>query len=225
MVTVAAAAPAFAASPCTTSYEYRLDWGTTPYTRNSDNLGTATIAGPAVGAQSVNVEFRSTKNGTGARAADNLTVTPGGGIGGQPATEKALQLFHSSPSTSGYANRQDLVIRFSSPVTGLAFTISDIDSLDDNGNDRDYWDHVALTGTYQAALAPGVEGSGTQSLPWKMSNQNNSIAETNGAGNVRVTYAGSVQEITVSFWNGAGVNAKGQHAIFVNDLTFTTPGC
>lgn len=224
VVTVAAAAPAFAASPCATDYNLRLDWGTTTYAKASANLGTATVTAGA-GTSPVTVSFASTKNGTGVRAASNLTVTTQTNVGGSGAGEQALELYHAQPSTSGRANRQDVVITFSRPVTGLSFTISDIDSFDDNGHDNDYVDYVELTGTYAATKASGLLGSGTQADPWRMQNTNNSIATTSSAGNVSVTYPGAVTSITLSFYNGAQQQAKGQHAIYLNDLTFTTTGC
>ena len=40
---MAAAAPAYAASPCSTTFPYRLDWGTTAYTKLTADSATATI--------------------------------------------------------------------------------------------------------------------------------------------------------------------------------------
>lgn len=224
VVTVAAAAPAFAASPCVTDQDLTLDWGTTTYAKNNENLGTASVTGGA-GVTPVTVSFASAKNGTGVRAASNLTVTSQTNVGGQGTGQKALELFHSQPSTTGRANRQDVTITFDRPVTGLSFTISDIDSLDSNGNDNDYVDYVELTGVYSAQKAAGLLGAGTVADPWRMQNTNNSIDTTSSAGNVRVTYSGPVTSITLSFYNGAHNNAKGQHAIYLNDFTFTAKGC
>ena len=75
MTIVSVAAPAFAVSttPCTSPKAFRLDWGTTPYTKNTTtNAGTATVS-TSGGALPVVVTFTSAITGTVNRHGENLT--------------------------------------------------------------------------------------------------------------------------------------------------------
>src|SRR6478672_464529 len=122
VVAVAATAPAFAASPCATLYPFRLDWGTTPYSRASARNATATLS--SAGSTPLTVTFASTSSTT-ANVPDpnrNLTVPANTGTGttadpvvtslGGRQGERGLMLYHQS-STVGRDNRQDVVITFS----------------------------------------------------------------------------------------------------------------
>ncbi len=63
---VSVAAPAFAVSttPCTSPKAFRLDWGTTPYTKNTTtNVGSATVSTTG-GATPVVVTFTSVVTGS-----------------------------------------------------------------------------------------------------------------------------------------------------------------
>lgn len=221
MVTVAAAAPAFAASPCVTDYAYRLDWGTTPYTKNSTNLGTATVAGPAAGAQPVTVQFASayiSNNGADRRAAENLTVPATTNIGNLGPTERGLRVAHSS-TQDNRNRRQEVTITFSRAVTGLAFTITDVDS-----GANSWWDQVELSGTRSFTIAnpTAVTGAGVAGNPWRAASNNTQLANTSSSGNVSVSYPGAVTSITLTFWSSV---SGGTQLINLSDFTFSTQGC
>lgn len=226
VVAVAATAPAFAASPCETTYSYRLDWGTTPYTKTGEN-GQAVVAAPAAGAGSINVGFTSTVSdaNTVKRPATNLSVPTTTNIGGLGATERGLRIEHSSPVTAGRANRQTITITFGRPVTGLSFTMTDVDSSNSAANNQPrngWWDQVELSGVRTAVLASGLTGSGTQAAPWKMNNANVNAATDVATGNVKVTYAGEVSSIELVYWSDS---SGGNQAIALSDFTFTAKGC
>ncbi|CUR62238.1 exported hypothetical protein [metagenome] len=244
VVAAAVGAPAFAASCGTTSYTWRLDWGnettddafSTAYpsapTTNAQGVraGTATITGPA-GTTPMTVSFTSTSVGTDTRTNNNLRVDAGTypSIGGTGGTGLLLQ--HQN-ITSGRANsRQEVVIAFGRPVTNLQFSVTDIDSNDQQGNNNDFYDQVELTGTrsYTFTSRGGgntyVIGAGTQNDPWHMYNDD-TVANDSGAnsdrGNVNLTYPGPVSSITLTYWTSRG---SGNQAIFLSDFTFTAMGC
>lgn len=227
-VAASTAAPAFAASPCGTSYAWRVDWGAagTSYTRGATvagvQTGTATVTG-STGTAPMIVTFSSAMTGTMQRDADNLrlstdltqtaTVANVGATGGP-----GLNISHAAAIPSGSANAQELSISFSRAVSGLAFTITDIDIS--NG---DWSDRVELTGT-RTGTATGVTGSGTSADPWRATNAGNAGNGSNTR-NLDVVYSGSIAAntpIVLRFWNASG---NGNQRIFISDLTFTALGC
>ena len=226
VVSAAVSAPAFAASPCETTYSYRLDWGTTPYTKTGED-GQAVVAPPVAGPASLTVNFISTVSNatTVKRPATNLSVPTTLNPGGIGANERALRIEHASAITAGRANRQMIAISFTRPVTGLTFTITDVDSSNSaaNGQTRNgWWDQVELSGVRNATLASGLTGSGTQAAPWKMVSNNTNAGTNDPAGNVTVTYPGEVSSITLTYWSDT---AGGNQAIALSDFVFSAKGC
>lgn len=229
VISIAAAAPAFAASPCSDTYAYALDWGNTAkttYTAPTGNaatkVGTASALAPTgSGAAAVGVTFTSTfvsNNNTDRRANDNLTVPATSGIGGLVPAQQGLLISHGSTSSSRNGFRQEVVIHFNRSVTGLAFTITDVDSLN-NG----WWDQIELTGTRTGTYNTGIlVGSGTAGDPWRTISGNNSIATTSGDGNVAITYTAPVTDITLTFWS---TENGGNQLIRLSDFAFSAKGC
>lgn len=243
VVAAAVGAPAFAASCGTTSAAYTLTWNTVTYGTSTSGsgatlakVGTATVAGPS-GTTPVAVTFTSTNVGTDTRSADNLTVDASTypNVGNSGSTGLLLQ--HRN-IVVGRGSRQEVAIHFSRPVTGLAFTISDIDANNAFGSNQsaDFYDRVELSGSRsfttttrsgsnKYVIGTGVAGSENNANegPWRMYN-NSTVATDNGdtSGNVNVTYNGSVQDITLTYWNARGT---GNQAIFLGTFTFTAMGC
>ena len=238
------AAPAYAASCGSTSYTYALNWGTVTYATSTSGsgptltkTGTASVTGPA-GSTPVVATFTSKSVGTDTRTANNLTVDAATypDVGDSGATGLLLQ--HQGIAVGRNTSRQELRIQFNRPVTGLSFTISDIDANNafGGGQSNDFYDRVELTGTRTFTttsrgggnfyvIGTGVAGTENNAFegPWRMYN-NSTIASDNGddAGNVDVTYPGSVQDITLTYWNARGA---GNQAIFLGAFTFTALGC
>lgn len=241
VVSLAAAAPAFAAS-CVKVYDFRLDWNgpSTSYSKNAaTNVGTAVVTGPG-GSSPLNVTFTSTTSGSLSRASDNLEISSETNIGNLGAGERGLNISHSTGITAGRANRQIVAIAFSRAVTGLSFTMTDIDSNSGNGNN--WWDRVELDGTRTAAAVSRggnngnyVIGAGTNtnentttSGPWRFYDGDSNIANF-GAGsnvaNLTVTYAGTIPAntpINLTYWSSTG---GGNQRIFLTDLTFKAKNC
>lgn len=238
VVSMAATAPAFAASPCMTDYAYALDWGnaskmsytppTTP-TGAGTKTGTALALAPAAGASAVTVTFESTIAGTVTRTSTNLTVggTNVGALGGP-----ALLLAHDAIQTTR-SNRQQVLITFSRAVTGLSFSLVDIDSQ--RGN---WYDQVELTGTTgvgtnaaaftQAPVATETDtnvvvwGNGSQTSPWRPRADNLNVPAGDGSGNKALTFTTPVKTLTLVYWNSSG---SGNQTIAITDLNFTAKGC
>lgn len=237
VVAVAATAPAFAASPCATTYSFRLDWGTTTYRRTDARNATASVT--SVGATPLTVTFTSTSSSS-ANVPDpnrNLSVPPNTGtattadpvvtsLGGR-AGERGVMLYHAS-STPGRANRQDVAISFSRPVRGLKFWITDIDTIASPA----YSDRVELVGyTAAGAIVPfsstndGITGSGSAASPWLRTSDAN-VSENAGGAQTLVDFSASTAEVkslVLTYWNNAG--GTQYHRVFVGDLEFTALGC
>ena len=168
VIAVAAAVPAFAASPCVTTFSYMLDWGNNakttyvaPIGTGATKVGTASALAPTGSAAApVGVTFTSTyvtNNSTDRRASDNLTVPSTTNIGGLGANVQGLLVAHASTSSSRDGFRQQVVIHFDRSVSDLTFVITDVDSRDGG-----WYDQIELTGTRTGTYnTRTLTGSGT----------------------------------------------------------------
>lgn len=221
VVSMAATAPAFAASPCGTVYTtWKLDWGTTPYTKASANFGSATV-GNVAGTVPIVVSFTSSVTSGITRDPGNLDLEDGvNNIGNLGANEQGLELWHSA-SVNNDARYQQVIIGFDRTVSDLKFTITDIDF-----NQDQYSDRVSLSGDRSFALTTDtvITGAGTNTNPWRPRNTNPVTLANSGdrRGNVAVSYRTPVDSITLRYWNGGG---SGQQAIWISDMTFSAAGC
>jgi hypothetical protein len=220
VVAVAATAPAYAASPCGTTYTWKLDWGTTAYTKNSTtNVGTATV-GNVSGTAPITVTFTSTVTSGITRHPTNLNLENGiSDVGDLGAGEQGLELWHSS-TTNSDSSYQTVRIGFSRQVTDLAFTITDIDY--DYGK---FSDRVALSGDRTGTpTTQYVVGSGTYSDPWRPRWTDPVTTNDTGdnRGNVSVRYNSPVDAIEIRYWNRGG---SGQQAVWIADMTWKAIGC
>ncbi|AKU16096.1 hypothetical protein VV02_09870 [Luteipulveratus mongoliensis] len=208
-----AAAPASAASVCTPT-PYVLQWGQTAYTRNSSTSGVAVIPPSTGSGAPVTMTISSTFAGDQTPlGASNLALTPGtvGGLG-----QRAITLAQEFPTnTSTRAENQIATFTFSQAVTGLQFTICDIDSAS-NG----WWDQVELTSAaaFTAVPGTGVSGTGSTASPWHATSNNTNYPNTSGQGNVAVTMPGPVTSFQIRYWNATRL--KSNQAIFIAFLNF-----
>ncbi|WP_374457446.1 hypothetical protein [Nocardioides sp.] len=241
VVAVAATAPAYAASPCQTRYSYRLDWGTTSYTRSGARNASASVT--TTGGTPVSVTFASTSSTTSnvPDATRNLSVPANTGIGttadpvvtslGGRAGERGVMLYHAS-STAGRANRQEVTITFGRAVRGLQFWITDIDTIASPA----YSDRVELIGYNSVgAVVPfastndGVSGAGSEGSPWLRSAEAN-VSENAAGAQTSVNFTAAtpsattdVKSMKLTYWNATGGTQF--HRIFLGDLSFTAMGC
>lgn len=227
VVSMAATAPAFAASCGSTDVAYTLDWGNnalTTYVAPSNpsgtgtKIGTATVLAPAgSGGSSLIVTFSSVTAGSMVRATDNLSVSSETNVGGL-GLGRGLNIAHADPIPAGYNNRQDISISFSRAVTNLRFTITDIDATQGN-----WVDQVAVSGARNGVPVSTVAGSGTVNDPWMPTTYGNRGNNSN-QGNVTVTFPSVAANtpFVFSFWNMSG---DGNQRVFLSDFTFTAKGC
>ena len=241
VVSVAATAPAFAASPCQTRYSYALDWGTTSYTRSGARSSSASVA--TTGGTPVSVTFASVSS-TSLNVPDpsrNLSVPANTGTGttadpvvtslGGRTGERGVMIYHAS-STAGRANRQEVTITFGRAVRALKFWITDVDTIASPA----YSDRVELIG-YNAsnAVVPfaatndGITGAGSEASPWLRTADSN-VSENAAGAQTFVNFtaaspsaATDVKSMKLTYWNATG--GTQYHRIFLGDLGFTALGC
>lgn len=233
VVAVAATAPAFAASPCDVN-SYTLDWnggtaasGLTSYTAptnpagNGIKVGTATVNPPSGSLGSaLTVTFTSRMYGTMPRATDNLTLSSEQNVGGL-GLGRGLNISHADGIPSGYANRQEISIAFNREVTGLQFTITDIDA-----QEGDWIDQIAIDGARTGTRVSTVQGAGTTNTPWMATVYGNRANNTSG-GNVSVAFTAPIPAnvpVVISFWNMTN-GGNGNQRVFLSDFSFDAKGC
>lgn len=228
VVAIGVSAPAFAASPCSTTHAWRLDWGGSStswsvVTASGVQTGSAVIAGPA-GTSPLTATFRSVMTGTMQRDADNFVLSNAltqtapvsnvGGLGQGPG----LNISHQAPLPSGSANAQEVSISFDRQVSNLSFVITDIDAQYGGWIDR-----IELTGS-RTGTGANIQGDGTSGAPWTATAYGNADNDS-GNRNLSVSFTAPIAAhtpIVLKFWNWAGtINQR----IFLSDFTFTALGC
>jgi hypothetical protein len=215
-VSVAVAVPAYAACSPTTAKptSYHLNWASGVYTRSSAASGAAVVPGAAAGAQAVNVFVTSTVSSSRVvRTAQNLL-----------GSAQGLELHHASPVSAGREHRQTVTFNFSRQVSGLTFSIKDVDS-----SQGGWWDRVELSGPRSYAVEPRnkqhnhILGSGEEGKPWHYYDGDTVLANAGDKrGAVTVTYTEPVSSISLVYWTSvAGSNQR----IWLSDFSFTASSC
>lgn len=231
----AQAAPAVAASCRPTSYT--LSWGgsNTSLVTSADGLkATATVAdpdgsGPApaiqlsmaasyVGGMHVGAENRSDNQ--------NFRVTSSAASG---TNEPALRLHQSVTTTStegpGRSARGIYTFTFSQPVSNLRFQVMDIDS-----GRYDFWDGIELSPGFTYTKPAGMNGNGlppdsSGNAAFYISGSHMPVDNTSGtAGNVVITYPGTLRSFTITFWNGQPQlkhDVDQDQLVHISAMTFT----
>ncbi|NYE35767.1 hypothetical protein F4692_000871 [Nocardioides cavernae] len=244
VVAVAATAPAYAASPCD-SRAGTVDWANgSRFSRASASSATYTIPDPdgSGPGEALTLTISTTflgsntqlgdqgyNSGNGVRINDNLRTTTG--VGGSGAGATSLQL-HQSPRRDGdkvdtwttTSNKSITTFTFSREVTGLTFTIRDIDSAF-----RDFWDGIALAGaafTSSRANASYVSGTGALTDPFRSSSNNLGVGDGSTDGNVAITMP-TVTSFEFHYWNlsSTGSSADGDQKVFLSGLSFDYKPC
>ena len=245
MLVVSTAAPAFAAS-CGTTYSYRLNWGTTVFTRTSAASASARIVSSTAGGPDIYAVFAVQSFGNNTPdPSRNLTVPSAAGadaqldpaitnLGGLGAGERGVRLQNQS-SGAGRANRQQLTVTFRLGSTAgtivnakdLNFWITDIDAV----TTSPYSDRVELSGTFNQARDANIRGAGTNAAesnnnvgPWRTSAANTNVGENATGARVHVTYTVDTSAFTLAYWNASSPGIQ-YHRIFLSDFVFTSTGC
>jgi hypothetical protein len=237
VVSLASAAPAFAASPCDPRVGAVIDWdnpATTTHIRESfwksvttyDPDGNGTV--PSITLTTEASYAGNMKSGPEFGNIVNDSLLLQNNVGG--LNQAGLVMYQSTTSTGvgTFNDRGVYTFTFTRPVTNLTFTVTDVDS---GGNQ--YWDRLMLTpGFTQQFRAAALTGAGTQADPYRATNANAPVNDfTSSNGNVRVTYPGAISSFTITYWNESANlgNQPGtlnnQQAIFLSDLTFDYKPC
>ena len=235
VVSLAAAAPAFAASPCALRTNQTLDWdgANTTYVRNSPTSGTATFDPDGLGpVPSLTLQVAATYSGLmragteGGSAATALAVKAL--VGGLGMSGLGLEQATTSKSPQGSAERGTYTFSFSRPVTNLKFTLTDIDSLA-----GDFWDIVQpLAGYTVVSMGAGVAtdngGIGGAQRFFRATGSGLVDNRTGSAGNLELSYAGPISSFSITYWNGATSFDKKvdtSQIVYVSDMTFDDKPC
>lgn len=229
-VVASVAAPAYAAScsPVSTT----TPWKSPNYVYTSATAGTYTVpdpdgTGPGTGMTvKVSSVFGSnTQAGNQAQTTNNnlrgITASRGG-MTDTLALHQSPKSNAAKTNTATPANSQTVTFTFSKPVTGLSFTIADIDSAA-----RDFRDQVTVSGVVVSTPTNSlyVQSSGGTATSI---GTNTRIDEASDAGNVKFTVSGSVTSITITYYNTTSASDRsidGDQGVYISPLAFTYNPC
>lgn len=235
VVSLAAAAPAFAAS-CNvlTPYEYTFTWGSSPYSHpnGTPNEATATIVS-SNGGPTLYASFATVFSGSGVGdgnlpsgesrnlsvpsdvAGSDTTRDPSiTNLGGLGAGRRGVRLQQTSAASRN--NRQTLTVTFrtgsaTGPVKnirGLSFSIVDIDAL----TTYPYNDRVEIVPNLTEAQQTkdgNITGLGTQASPWASNQANTNVGENRSGARVRVNYPtnANMTNFSLTYWTNTGATS------------------
>lgn len=145
-------------------------------------------------------------------------------------------VLHQSPrsdsdkrDTRTNANKTVTTFTFSRPVSGLAFTITDIDS-----KTADFVDAVGIqsatvfTATRANTTTAGVSGTGTLTDPLRAAGRNTDVQESESRGNATIRFTGDVTSFNLHYWNQvatASTTIDGDQRIFLSAFQLTYSIC
>ena len=207
VVAVAATAPAYAASNCAGQPAHTM------------NLTSRT------GTDGTTVGFKSVTNGVTVGPYNLSTSDPAFPLSGW------LELENVPRATTGTnpSYYQDVTFTFGRPVSLLAFTLSDLDTT--STWSQSYWDRVAIIGSASqfttAPVMPGntlVTGAGSLTDPIRQTTftSNTPSSNNDASRQVRVSFTGTTQSVTLRFWSSRDTNQYGTHAVWVGNMTYKT---
>lgn len=225
------AAPAYAAScpPVSTT----TPWKSPNYEYTSATAGTYTVPDPDGTGPGTGMTVKVSSVFGSNTQAGNQAKTTNNNLRGIPETRGGMTdtlALHQSPksnaaktNTATPANSQTVTFTFSKPVTGLSFTIADIDSAT-----SDFRDQVTVSGGVVVSTPTNslyVESSGGTATSIGM---NTRIDEASNAGNVKFTVSGTVTSITITYYNTTSASypsIDGDQGVFISPLAFTYNPC
>lgn len=170
------------------------------------------------------VTVTTSASATGSFTTNAAQILPAGASNG--SSTGIIQL-NMDATTENLSSFQTVTITFSEPVYNLAFTVLDIDGgpAYTAGNWNDTVDFSSDNGAPTAVItnASWVGYNTGTGRATAISNQNAVSGAANQAnGNIRVTYPGPVNSITIRHYSDqvpTGTNPSGQ-VIFIDDLSF-----
>jgi hypothetical protein len=242
VIAVATTAPAFAASPCD-AISGVVDWSQVGrLNRVSSTSATYTIPDPDGTGRGEALVLTITNTFLGSNTqlgyetssdgGDNLKTISG--VGGSAATSLTL---HQAPKRESDmvntwttdSNKSITRFSFSRPVTGLTFTLRDIDSAD-----GDFFDGIALTGaTFTSSITNStyVTGTGATNSPFRAKGPDLSADNNSSRGNVEISMS-SVTTFDLHYWNledqagdWAWNNIDQDQKVFLSGFSFSYKPC
>lgn len=245
VVSLASVAPATAASvECRTPVV--VDWSTAQYRRISATAGVYTTQDPdgtgplqplTLTVQNANLGSNTQTGNQGtkgeAKFNENLAVRRSAGVGGSANP----LVIHQSPVRDGAktntrtnANKSITNFTFSRPVSGLTFTIIDIDS-----QTNDFVDAVAIESSagFTATKANttynlGTNGTGTLADPLRAYGWDTRVADSETRGNATIQFSSDVTTFNIHYWNqtaGWDYYIDGDQRIFLSSFRMTYDAC
>jgi hypothetical protein len=202
VVAATAAAPAFAASPCATDTAV---WSS-GWTNGAGKIvsGTSRVVGHATVTMSYSGDVS---------AANNATVYTAGQTGG---VSNALRFWDQNNKAN---TAQTVTIQFDKTVTNVSLTLLDVDSATNS-----FYDQVAVTPAgFTAVKGSQVIGTGTAADPFNGSTTNTAVAGTSTNGNVQLTWAAGLTQITFTYSQGG--TATGSPFIGISNMAFQAQDC
>lgn len=232
-VAIGAAAPALAASSCP-PIAYKFDLNSS-FTRSSNTSATLTTADPAGAPKPVTMTVTAAYTGnmksgseTVGEANTNLTIQTGNVGGYSTGALTIAQTLTGSPSNYQRNALGTYTFSFTSggkplTVTGLSFTITDIDSTS-----GDFIDTVELTPGFTITnRSAALTGGAVLGNPIKPTSANAPQGIDAAGGNLSVTYAGPLTGFTMTYWNSmssfSGVDRD--QTVFLTNVSFMAAAC
>lgn len=232
-VAIGAAAPALAASSCP-PIAYTFDYSST-FTRASDTSASLTTIDPTGAPKPVTMTVNAAytggmASGSETRANDNLTIntgTVGGYNTGALTITQTLTGNHSNYQRSAYGTYTFSFTSGGKPVTvtGLSFTITDIDSAS-----GDFVDTVELSSGFTITKrSSAVTGDATLANPARPTSTNAPQDTAASGGNLSVTYAGPLSSFTMTYWNAMTSfpypYSDRDQTVFLTNVSFMAAAC
>lgn len=232
VVSMAVTAPAYAASTCRDG-AYQIRWasdfnGTTKIaTANRISTSGTGSVGNAALTMTVTSKFNGTMQAGSKGGYSNLNVSPDniGGLGthGLTIMQRSSQRALETPRAN---QNQVVTLTFSRPVWDLKFTLTDIDALSGQ-----YQDRIMISSPPASyTLASQVSGGGTSGSPWAPTGTDIAQDPVTGAGgNVNLDYTGSpaASVYILTYWNdqSGNLSSNGLQGVFVSNMTFSSETC
>ena len=242
---VAAAAPAYAASPCNSPTPATMDWALPRqykqgngnqtrdrgygYTRNSSSSAAYLTQDPDGTGPLLPLGLTITvAYGTNTQAAADQLVVSSTNVGGTGAPGLTL---HQTPrdvaqtsSTFEDRNKSVVTFAFSRVVDQLTFTMTDIDSTA-----GDFRDAVGIAGASISSLSIAnssqVRGTGTVADPFQVVPTNSAVDnEFGNSGNVTVTLR-NFSTFELHYWNTQPSGSGGDQKVFLTNFDLSYFAC
>lgn len=225
------AAPAYAAScsPVSTITE----WAGANYKQASSTSGTYTVPDPDGAGRGTGMTVKvSSVFGSNTQAGNQLKTrddnlrgisTSRGGFSNTLALHQSPIKDHLKTETATPANSQTVTFTFSKPVTGLSFTIADIDSAA-----RDFRDQVTVSGVVVSTPTNSLYVQSSGGTATSISTNTRIDEASSDAGNAKFTVSGTVTSITITYYNTTSASFSsidGDQGVYISPLAFTYNPC